>query len=586
VHQLLDELRRRNVFRVGVAYVVIAWALAQVAELALDSFDAPSWVMKSLLLLLALGLPLALFFAWAFELTPEGLKREKDVDRSQSITHETGRRLNSLIIVVLLIAVGMLLVDKFVLRPGTAPPEAASASLDEQANRVIEKSIAVMPFVDMSAAKDQEYFTDGLTENLLHALAQVGEIKVTGRTSSFAFKGRNEDLRSIGEQLNVRNILEGSVQKSGNRIRVTAQLIDTDDGFHLWSETFDRNLDDIFAVQDEIAAAVVKALRQSLLGEPEIQAAYDGNVDAYNAYLRGQYYHSKANIDDWPQAIAHFRRAVEIDPDMALAWAGLAAAIAEYTGFSSDFSTGYEQAREAALKALALDPGLPEAHLAMAEIQISYDWDWAAAERSLTRALESRPADPDIRAYLASLLLILGEPLKALEQLDLALARDPLNTALQNTRGWALLRLGRVDEALRVANQLRASHPERGALGVMVSAARTRRGELDLAMAAAKDERLPFLRLTAMAVVYVELGNTEKAEELLQQLISEHGDDASYQVAAIYANMGDKDGAFEALERGFAIRDPGVKSVQIHADFDVLHDDPRYDAFLEKLGLR
>ncbi|MEJ2298473.1 MAG: hypothetical protein P8X94_08240 [Woeseiaceae bacterium] len=198
MNELLNELKRRNVFRVGVAYVVIAWLVAQVAELALDSFDAPSWVIKTILLLLALGLPAVLFFAWAFELTPEGLKKEKDVDRSQSITQQTGRKLNTTIMVMLVVAVGVLLFDKFALRSDAPPPAV-------QETAVNDNSVAVLPFVDMSPARDQEYFTDGLTENLLHALAQVRELKVAGRTSSFAFKGQNQDLREIGRQLNVSN---------------------------------------------------------------------------------------------------------------------------------------------------------------------------------------------------------------------------------------------------------------------------------------------------------------------------------------------------------------------------------------------
>ncbi len=253
MRDVLQELKRRNVFRVGIAYVALAWVIAQVAELALDSFDAPAWVMKTILLLLPLGFPLALFFAWVFELTPEGLKREKDVDRGQSITRQTGRKLDLLIIGVLLIAVGFLLVDKFVFSPEPSDAATVIAQQESRTARSVGQSIAVIPFVDMSPTGDQEYFTDGLTENLLHALAQIGDIKVAGRTSSFAFKGRNEDLRSIGAQLNVQNILEGSVQKAGNQIRITAQLVNTNDGFHLWSETFDRNLNDIFAVQDEIS---------------------------------------------------------------------------------------------------------------------------------------------------------------------------------------------------------------------------------------------------------------------------------------------------------------------------------------------
>jgi TolB-like protein len=219
---LFAELKRRNVVRVGLAYIVIGWLLAQVAEFAFENFGAPEWVLKTFVVLLLLGLPLVLFFAWAFELTPEGVKREKDVDRSQSITQQTGQKLNRLTFVVMALAIAYFAVDKFALQSGqeTQPePTMAEASAEPH------KSIAVLPFVDMSPGKDQEYFTDGLTENLLNALAQLRELRVAGRTSSFAFKDRNEDLRGIGEELGVAHILEGSVQKSGVQIRITAQLI-------------------------------------------------------------------------------------------------------------------------------------------------------------------------------------------------------------------------------------------------------------------------------------------------------------------------------------------------------------------------
>ena len=586
MRDFLQELKRRNVFRVGVAYVVIAWVLAQAAELALDSFDAPAWVMKSILLLLALGFPLALFFAWAFELTPEGLKREKDVDRSQSITRQTGRTLDFFIIGVLVIAVGLLLVDKFVLQPEEVESATVSVQPESQETHGVEKSIAVIPFVDMSPAKDQEYFTDGLTENLLNALAQIGEIKVAGRTSSFAFKGRNEDLRSIGAQLNVQNILEGSVQKAGNRIRITAQLVDTNDGFHLWSETFDRNLDDVFAVQDEITAAVVKALRKTILGEEEITTGYAGDFGAYNAYLRGRSYESQNNFEGWEKADEQYRLAIEIDPNMALAWAGLSESIANQTGFTTGFSEGFEQARQAAQKALELDPELPEAHLALAKVQGSHDWDWAATERSLNRAIELRPGDPDIRARLAALRTIRGDIAGALLQVDQALSQDPLNTDVQRLRIWILLALDRNDEAVAGAQHLMEIEPQRGVVGILLSTAHYERGEYQQALDAAKKEQFPFLRLTAEAVDYYALGDRKTAEAKLAQLVEEFGDDTSYQVAAIYSLRGDHDRAFAALDRGYAIRDPGLVYIQLHTAFDPIRDDPRYDAFLKKMGMR
>jgi TolB-like protein len=297
----IAELKRRNVFRVGIAYVITAWLILQLADIVLDNTAAPAWVMHVIMLLLAIGFPLAVLFAWAFELTPEGLKKEKDVDRTQSITHQTGHKLDRTIIVVLALALGYFAWDKF-----RSPPDAANAGIQAEGRETAgahesaaaatatptqpaQKSLAVLPFVDMSPAKDNEYFTDGLTEELLNILAQIKGLQVAGRTSSFAFKGKTEDLREIGGKLNVNTLLEGSVRKDdkNQRIRVTVQLINVGDGFHIWSDTYDRDLEDIFAIQEDIARQVAEALKVNLLGEDAGQIAVNSRtgMNAYDLYL-------------------------------------------------------------------------------------------------------------------------------------------------------------------------------------------------------------------------------------------------------------------------------------------------------------
>lgn len=579
MNQLLNELKRRNVFRVGVAYIVGAWLLAQVAELALDSFDAPGWVIKTILLLLALGLPISLFFAWAFELTPEGLKKEKDVDRSQSITQDTGRKLNTFIMSILVIAVGLLLADKFIFQLEQDAPAPAEASADTN-------SVAVLPFVDMSPDKDQEYFTDGLTENLLHALAQIRELKVAGRTSSFAFKGLNTDLREIGEQLNVSNILEGSVQKAGDRIRITTQLISAEDGYHLWSKTFDRDLDDIFVVQDEIAEAVASALRKSLVSDASPTTATTGDFEAYNAYLLGLSYLNKRTNEDWDRAIEQFQRAVEIDADMALAWAGLSNAYSAKTGFGTEFAEGFAKARAAAEKAIELDADLADGYLALARVQMSYDWDWSGADTSLRRANALRPGDPDIFVELATLSRIRGDSVGAFDGIEQALEQDPLNTALVRIHIGMLVSLGRIEEALEKAVFLARATPERGGVHASLAGIHRRSGNLDQALEAAEKESFLFLRLQHEAIIYHEMGEQDTAQEKLQELIDTFGDDVSWQVATVYANWGDKDETVAAIERGIAVRDPGVIYIQMNTRIvDLLQDDPRYDELLKKINL-
>lgn len=581
-----NELKRRNVVRVGIAYVLIAWLIAQVAELALDSFDAPGWVIKAVLLLLALGLPVALFFAWAFELTPDGLKKEKDVDRSQSITPATARKLNTLIIGVLVIAVSMLLADKFL--PQSEESTAVTAvDASEETKAIAEtNSIAVLPFVDMSPAKDQEYFTDGLTENLLHALAQIQELKVAGRTSSFAFKGLNTDLRDIGQQLNVSSILEGSVQKAGGRIRITTQLINTEDGYHLWSKTFDRDLTDIFSVQDEIAEAVANALRKTLLGNEAENKKPTTSFEAYNAYLLGLSYFHTGSLESWDKAIEQFQVALDKDPDMALAWAALSRAVSVKTGSDSDFAEGFARARLAAKKAIELDPDLADGYLALALVQMSYDWDWDGAQASLERAYSLRPGDSEIVLEMAELKFIRGDNLSGEEDIEQAMRQDPLNNLVNRRYVGTLARKGRLDEALAKGKFLANAMPETGGVHYGVSNVLMRLGNFEEALVWAKKDNFDHLRLRNEAIIYHELGDQETAQQKLQEMIDTWGDDVSWQVAEIYTAWGNVDETFAALERGFRVRDPGI--VYILSDTEMvalLEDDPRYDPFLRKLSL-
>ena len=578
------ELKRRNVVRVGLAYIVISWLLAQVAEFAFENFGAPEWVLKTFVVVLLLGLPIVLVFAWAFELTPEGVKREKDVDRSQSITPQTGQKLNRLIIVVMALAIGYFAVDKFVLSGMRAE---SSNAVTAEIGAELQRSIAVLPFVDMSPGKDQEYFTDGLTENLLNALAQLSELRVAGRTSSFAFKNRNEDLRQIGEQLGVAHILEGSVQKSGVQIRITAQLINAEDGYHLWSQTFDRTLDDIFAVQDEIANEVASAMQVTLLGqEAEIRRSHSqGATEAYDEYLKGHHEANRGTLAGHQQALIHYRQALEYDPDLALAWAGLSIAQAYITGFvDTDFKAGFEEARDSALRALELDPDLSEGYLALANVQQAYDWDWAAAEASLRRALALRPGDTTIQLELAVLKSIRGRRDEAFADYQRVVERDPLNWDARRSLGAALSSRGRFAEALQVFDRLEEVDSSRTALYWNRGATRLLQGEYELALQEFAREPFEFLRLTGEAITYHHLGQQEEAKAALRALISTVGESASFQIAAIYAQWGEVDNAMNWLDRAYVIRDPGLQHLGNTRQFDPIRSDPRFEALLRKMN--
>ena len=322
---VLKELQRRNVFRVAVGYIVSSWLLLQVADLVLENIAAPDWVIQTIMLVLALGFPVVVFFSWAYEVTPEGIKRESEVDRSESVTHVTGQKIDRAITIALILAVGYFAIDKYVLpSQKTSDTSDAAANVENQAPFTepvapdTDRSIAVLPFVNMSGDPNNEYFSDGLSETLLHMLAQVPELKVSARTSSFAFKNHDQDIRSIAISLGVAHILEGSVQRAGGRVRITAQLIRAEDGFHVWSENYDRTLEDVFGIQDEIAQLVSTSLTTSLLGPGEgrsIEGVGTTSIAAYDLYLKALSIQAKSTHSALKDAEALLKEALAIDTD-------------------------------------------------------------------------------------------------------------------------------------------------------------------------------------------------------------------------------------------------------------------------------
>ncbi len=382
---IFDELKRRNVFKVAAAYIIVGWLIMQAGDTLAPALHLPEWVNSLLAFFLILGFPLAMFFAWAFEMTPEGIKKEKDVDRSKSITQVTGQKLNNVIIGILVLALAYFAIDKFVLQPqvGTEPSIAAGDAIIEE--KAKEQSIAVLPFVDMSANSDNEYFSDGLSEELLNILSKIKELRVAGRTSSFAFKGKDEDLRSIGEKLNVVSILEGSVRKDDqrNRVRITVQLINVEDGYHLWSETYDRNLDDIFAIQDEIAHKVAQALRITLLGEDEsrLEQVANTDIDAYDLYLKALQDVNEGGFVSLDRAVTGFQQVLALDPSYIPARIGLVKAWTTIgTHWRHQPATSAEPGMPVVEQILAEQPQNSAARVQMAILKV-FEGDKAAAEK-------------------------------------------------------------------------------------------------------------------------------------------------------------------------------------------------------------
>jgi len=427
------ELKRRNVVRVGIAYTVIGWVLAQVAAFAAETFGAPDWVMKMLVVVLFLGLPLALFFAWAFELTPEGLKRERDVDRSASITRQTGRRLDRTIIVVLGAAVVMLLVKEFYVDRGGDAGNEVAATAGRQ-------SIAVLPFVNMSG--DEDYFADGLSEELLNLLAKIPDLKVAGRTSSFAFKGRNEDLREIGDALDVNHVLEGSVRRSGDRLRITAQLIKVEDGFHVWSDTYDRQMADIFDIQDDVAGAIAENLRLQLA--PKSDRPTD-NTEAYALYLQALALQTPSTMTDLELAQQLLDQAIRLDPAFAGAYELKAIFYWLQGGYEIDSPAAQALAYEAAMKALEFDPTLTAAR-AFAQTA-KPDWNWIDEIAALEEVVRADPKNIGALHALAYDLVKTGYFEEAIRIADRIVVLEPLSYLGYWRKGEALMAAGYAAEA-------------------------------------------------------------------------------------------------------------------------------------------
>ena len=445
--RLFDELKRRNVIRVGIAYLVAAWLLLQITDILVPILTLPESAARFVFLLLVIGFPVAIIFAWAFELTPEGLKKEKDIDRSQSITSHTGRKLDFLIIGVLVLAVGMLLADKFLL---TDTPVTTEVVADDNAAPIeTGPSIAVLPFVNMSADESSVYFSDGLADTVLHMLAQVPGLRVAARTSSFQFRDQSLDVAKIGGQLNVGTILEGSVQKSGDKIRVTAQLIDVSNGFHLWSGNFDRNLDDVFAIQDEIANEVVAALKVSLLGEEveRLNLGETDNVDAYNEYLIAIDDLNNVSTENLRNAVNHLQEAIRLDPEYARAYSALGQAYLSLRDWGTMSNTeALAAAREAASRALDIYAESSEALAVLGQAE-RRDGNLESAGQLLNKAIEKSPNDVVALDYYAQYLRQDARPVEAIAIYRQILRIDPLSGSAHAGLSGALASQKRYSEA-------------------------------------------------------------------------------------------------------------------------------------------
>lgn len=451
VQNFFAELKRRNVYKVAVAYAVVAWLLLQGASIVLPSFEAPAWTMKVLILVLVVGLPIAVVLAWAFEITPEGIVRADEVDSDKSITRKTGRRLTAIIVVIALFAAGLFVFQKF----GRSTDAASKTTTLKTVAAPNEKSVAVLPFTDLSAAHDQEYFGDGLAEELLNVLVQVDGLSVASRTSSFAFKGKNLSVPEIAQALGVGHIVEGSVRRVDNRLRVTAQLIDVATDRHLWAQTFDRQATDIFAIQDEIARSIAEALKVRLGRAAEKKAGTE-NVEAYELYLLGLYHWNQRTEEGLRKALEIFRRATERDPSFSRAFAGISMTYVLLPGYAAfDSGLAKREAAVAARKAVELDPNSAEALTALAQT-----FDLPQAVETFDRALAINPRFATAHHWKGIALTSMDRLGEGEAELRAARTLDPASLPIQSYLGLNLAYQRRFAEALAEAVDLLKRAPD------------------------------------------------------------------------------------------------------------------------------
>jgi TolB-like protein len=451
-------------------------------------------------------------------------------------------------------------------------------------------SVAVLPFADMSPAKDQEYFSDGLAEQLINDLAKVSGLKVVGRSSAFQFRGKNEDLRDVGRKLGVANILEGSVRREGNHVRITAELTKADDGFQLWSQTYDREIKDIFAVEDEIALAATEALRVKLLGgngQPVSSNLRSANPEAYQAYLQAEYFSGRGQSkEELDKALAYTDMAIKLDEKYAPAWAlrsSVQDTMAEVG--AADRTEGFRKARDDAERAIALDPTLASAYLALARTQIFYDWDWDAADTSLTRAAALEPGSVEIfrvRSYRSRVLGNLDQAIKLYEQ---AVGLDPLRTNSYSGLGYLLYDAGRYDEAQAALKKALDLNPQAPLVHLTLNRILIAEGKPQKALAEIEKEPRGWGKFTGQALVYRALGREQDSNAALAALIAKYYTEAAYQIAQVYAYRGESDKSLEWLERAYEQRDPGLTEINSDPLFKNLRHDRRYTVLLKKMRL-
>ena len=576
----ISELGRRNVYKVAVAYAVVGWLLVQVTTQVFPIFEIPNWALRLIVLAIIIGFPIALVIAWAFELTPEGIKHTEDVDLSNKRISK-----NRTWIYVALIGAA-LSVTLFLIGRLSAPRSSPSPA------GVPEKSIAVLPFVNMSADKSDEYLSDGMTEELINVLTKVKGLRVPGRSACFAFKGKNEDdiFHKVGEQLHVNAVLEGSVRKAGEKLRITAQLVNVADGYHLWSEAYDRDMKDILAVQSDVAQRVVQALQLQLGGEEARALAKKPteNAEAYRLYLLGRYHFNKFTRAGWTNAIHYFEQALQVDPAYALAYCGLADTYGWAGGQIVAGREAWAKEKELALKALALDPNLADAHLSLG-VALFSAFDFRGSENELKRAIQLNPNLALAYDQYGWTFMAKGDFDGAIANEKKALDLDPLNPLLNTDLGFFLHWARRYDEGIAQLRKTLDLDPNNALAEQTLGWCLHWKGKTVDALAefqkATALDDLPWYK-GSLGYAYAAAGDRAKAEQVLRDLdeLAKKQYVSPAARASVYLGLGEKGKALDWIEKAFEDMDPLFwwNTDQL---YDSVRDEPRFKALLKKMAL-
>ena len=577
------ELKRRNVYKVAIAYAVIAWLLIQAGSILFPTFEAPGWVMKVFVTVVAAGFVIALIVAWAFEMTPQGMKRTEDLAPDEFIPQWSKRKFLALIVTLAVVAAGLLAFQ--VWRTQRASPAAIAP----------EKSIAVLPFENRSEDKANAYFADGVQDEILTRLSKIADLKVASRTSTQHYKSMPENLAEIAKQLGVAHILEGSVQKSGDAVRVNVQLIKAANDSQVWAETFDRKLTDIFSVESDVAKAIADQLRAHITRREEqvIAAKPTKNIEAYDAYLRGRYFWNKRTSDGIKHAIEHFQQSIERDPDFALGHAGLADSYIALTFYN--FAAPHEtmpKAKESAIKALALDDPLAEAHASLAHILMNYDWNWSAAEKEFKRSIELKPDYATAHQWYAiHYLTATGRFEEAVQEMKRALELEPASLVMNTFMGATLYYAGRYDEAIDQCRRTIEMDPNFAVAHWHLGLAYEQKQVLDAATeefkkAISLSGGSPLMK-AALGRAYAKSQKKHEANDMLNELneLSKQQYVSAYEVATIYVALGNNEQAFQLLEQAYGEHSFHLVYLNVSPQFKPVRSDRRFQDLVQRIGL-